>query len=393
MAELRNLLIVGASARAAAQSAHRAGFAVTAIDLFADADLAACARAIRCDDYPRGLLALSREAPPGPWMYTGGLENHPNVVSAISAERPLWGNRAEVLRKVRDPILLYETLSAAGLPAIRATRNMRGLPRDGSWIAKPILGSGGIRVHVFNANSPLLARKLDNAPDYEVKRWYFQRRVSGVAASAVFVAASSRAALLGMSEQLIGRPWTNAGPFQYAGSIGPLVGEELATANALVNQIARIGEVLAAAFRLIGLFGVDGIVDGEHFWPVEVNPRYAASCEIIERLTGINAVAVHAAACERGALPVVNDLQPTNRAAGKLIVFATRESVYSEAAANWVRECNTNVVLPCIADIPDMGTRFTAGQPIATVNAEGETTAEVRRRLIGFSDDLRNRLS
>jgi hypothetical protein len=212
-------------------------------------------------------------------------------------------------------------------------------------------------------------------------------------ARAVLVAACCRAGVVVMSEQLIGRPWTNAGPFQYAGSIGPLVGEELATANALVNQIARIGEVLAAAFRLIGLFGVDGIVDGEHFWPVEVNPRYAASCEIIERLTGINAVAVHAAACERGALPVVNDLQPTNRAAGKLIVFATRESVYSEAAANWVRECNTNVVLPCIADIPDMGTRFTAGQPIATVNAEGETTAEVRRRLIGFSDDLRNRLS
>jgi predicted ATP-grasp superfamily ATP-dependent carboligase len=392
MPDSRNLLIVGASARAAAQSAHRAGFTVTAIDLFADADLAACAQAIRCDDYPRGLFGLSRQAPPGPWLYTGGLENQRKVVAAISAQRPLWGNDADVLRRVRDPIRLHETLSAAGLPAIEATRDVRDLPGDGSWIAKPISGSGGMRVHVLDGASPLVAQNFGLPPDDDLKRWCFQRRVSGVSASAVFVADGKHAALLGLSEQLIGQPWTDVGPFQYAGSIGPLAGDAIPSANALIDEVGRIGNVLAATFRLTGLFGVDGVVDGEHFWPVEVNPRYTASCEIVERLTDINVIAAHAAACERGELPVVNDLRPKNRAAGKLIVFATRDCVYRETAVTWVRQCNANVALPCIADIPGVGTRFFAGQPIATVIAEGETSAEVRQRLIRLADELRSRL-
>ena len=55
-----DLAILGASARAAAQSAIRAGLSPWCADLFADRDLCAMASVARCErhDYPHGLLDL-----------------------------------------------------------------------------------------------------------------------------------------------------------------------------------------------------------------------------------------------------------------------------------------------------------------------------------------------
>ena len=101
--------------------------------------------------------------------------------------------------------------------------------------------------------------------------------------------------LVGVTRQLIGESWLGAHGFQYAGSIGPLPIHQ-----ATRETIARIGEVLTTRFELRGIFGVDFILDGERVWTLEVNPRYTASVEIVERATGLPAVAMHAAACAEG---------------------------------------------------------------------------------------------
>src|SRR5262245_48368054 len=113
------VLIVGASTRAAAQSALRAGLVPICADLFAGLDLPACARVLEVPDYPQGLAAAAAQVPDCPWMYTGGMENHPELVARISKSRRLWGNGPEVVRRVRDPWLLGEMLAQAGLPALR----------------------------------------------------------------------------------------------------------------------------------------------------------------------------------------------------------------------------------------------------------------------------------
>src|SRR5262245_17508064 len=89
-----NLLIFGASARAAAFSALRAGLRPWCADLFADADLQArCpALAVPGADYPGAFANLLDTAPDGPWMYCGALENHDDLVHAMSRRRKLWGN-------------------------------------------------------------------------------------------------------------------------------------------------------------------------------------------------------------------------------------------------------------------------------------------------------------
>src|SRR5438045_3963952 len=81
----------GARGRGAAASAIRAGFTPHVIDLFADADTRKLAPTIRCEfsDYPQGLVEQARHVPPMPWMYTGGLENHPDIVEAISQRHSL----------------------------------------------------------------------------------------------------------------------------------------------------------------------------------------------------------------------------------------------------------------------------------------------------------------
>ena len=75
-----SLSILGASVRSAAQSALRAGFIPCGADLFADHDLQRTSAAtIRVSDYPQQLIDASKQLPSGPWMYTGGLENHPKI--------------------------------------------------------------------------------------------------------------------------------------------------------------------------------------------------------------------------------------------------------------------------------------------------------------------------
>src|SRR5579859_921742 len=146
MSAERTIVIVGASARAAAFSALRAGLTPWCADLFADSDLTArcSAVALPISDYPNGFLDAVRQAPPGPWMFTGGLENRPRLIQQISRERPLWGCPPDVLRQVRDPLHLARIFSQSGIPCpeVRAAE-----PTDHRrWLAKPCDGSGGSRI-------------------------------------------------------------------------------------------------------------------------------------------------------------------------------------------------------------------------------------------------------
>src|SRR5690606_21045188 len=88
--------------------------------------------------------------------------------------------------------------------------------------------------------------------------------------------------------------------FHYAGSLGPL-----RLANATTRHLQALGDLLAAEFQLIGAFGVDFILDAdeETVWPVEINPRYTASMEVLERAHDQLIVAQHIAACRDHTLP------------------------------------------------------------------------------------------
>ncbi len=396
-----SLAIVGASVRAAAGSARRAGFVPVTADLFADEDLRRQARATRIDRYPDGLLDWLRRERPSAWMYTGALENHPELVDAMAGVAPLLGNGGDTLRRVRSPHELARTLGDAGLLFPETRDSAAGLPRDGSWLAKTGRGASGTGVHVLTDVSPPL-------PFSPSPPLFFQRRITGTPCAVVFVAAAGRAAVMGIVRQLVGQPWLGAAEFQYAGAIGPAYFPPDRLHRDVSATIQCIGQVLASRFNLVGLFGVDLIVDGDLAWTIEVNPRYTASVEIIERLAGVHAITAHVAACGDGGVGTGDwrdsrDLTGRRRATGgegtdatschgKATVFTQRDVVVDRATAEWAIGEALVEPWPRVADVPAAGTRIPARRPIMTLFAKGQDANEVERQLRDRAAEIERRL-
>ncbi len=203
---------------------------------------------------------------------------------------------------------------------------------------------------------------------------YFQEYIDGESLGAVFVGNMQTARLLGVTSQLICE-------FRYGGSIGPLpVSVELET------QFARLGNLLAAELKLRGIFGVDAILADDVIYPLEVNPRYTASVEILERCCGFPAIELHVAGClGLESRHVGRAASPSNgnpsRLAGKLIVYATADSMAPAEFGDWAADQNRGSDWPQIADIPPTGTIILAGRPICTVLAAGLDQSAVTEQL------------
>ena len=359
-----DLIIVGASARAAAFSALRAGLKPYAIDLFADSDLCAACEAVRIDRYPAEFASALAKAPTAPWIYTGGLENYPRLVTHMAAIRPLCGNPADVLRQVRDPELLAARLRAAGFAAPEL--RLMTPTHDGSgegWLRKPRHSSAGSGIRWHHASD---VRRDEG-------RWYYQKYIRGASCSAVFAAHRGTSELLGATDQQSGVPGLPEEPFLYAGSAGPrtLSGEEK-------EQLKKLGDVLARDFGLRGLFNVDYVHDGQQIWPLEVNPRYSASIEVLEYALGRNFLGRHLADFDSQLVASLTLFQPHSpRFAAKGIVYAVADCRVSARMSELRQEWNENPLHPSLADIPREGDFIRRGQPVATVLATGETlTAE-----------------
>jgi predicted ATP-grasp superfamily ATP-dependent carboligase len=384
------LAIVGASVRAAAFSALRGGFQVVAADLFADADLQRHCPATRVSDYPQGLAAWLAATDCDGWLYTGALENHPDLVGLMAKSRRLLGNGGGALRAVRNPHLLQPVLSAAGLSFPETLDACERLPRDGSWLCKTYRGGNGANVWLLDGDAALARAEAQGA--------YFQRLIRGVSASAVFVCGPAGARLMGVTQQLVGDARAGARPWSYSGSIGPL-----AVSGAVEGQLRQLGDLLSTRFRLRGLAGVDLVIAHDRAWTIEVNPRYSASVEIVERISGVNALAAHVAAClaaDEGPLASLGGDEPAPAADrttggtlyGKTVLYAKREVVISDEFFQWAIAQSAIDPRSCaLADVGAAGQRIAAGHPVLTLLVEAsadhydkrlsERVAEVESRL------------
>jgi predicted ATP-grasp superfamily ATP-dependent carboligase len=314
-------------------------------------------------DWPGDLPSLAAGFPPGPWIYTGGLENYPALIEQLADRRTLYGNRGSALAAARDPFAVERVLAEAGLPGPRCERSADQLDCQAQWLRKSRRSAGGLRVQPWSVG------EVASDPDD-----YFQQFVPGLPCAAAYVASSGRAALLGLAEQLLWGPQA-AAQFHYAGSLGPMP-----VSPALGEQLKRLGSVLAASLGLIGLFGVDGVLADGVFWPVEINPRYTASMEIHERAGGLSMIACHIAACSCAVLPDPFDMSSLGWQA-KQILFASREIRVDPRWAEWMGRQNAGAQWPVVADVPRSGTRIAAGHPLLTIFGRGDCREEAAEAL------------
>jgi predicted ATP-grasp superfamily ATP-dependent carboligase len=372
-----DLLIFGASCRAAAFSALRCGLRPRCADFFADRDLVAVCETTRIDPRHAGpqFIAFAQSLPRTPWFFTGGFENHPGWVDQIAREHPLWGVAGEPLRAVRDPLQVADVLHRLGIACPSVRRVCHRLPRDGSWLKKPLRSGGGRGIQVLSTRN-----------DRHSGLHYYQERIAGLSHSALFIGEESQGRLIGVTRQWVGMP---GAPFAYRGSIGPVpISEQLAA------KLRSLGSALASAFRLLGWFGIDYILRDGDPWPVEVNPRYPASIEIHELASRRGLLADHRRACEGGAPPGESPgrtpLTPV-RVVAKRILYATRTFTVPEFAA-LEPESEDLLAVRSIADIPSPGTSFGSGDPVLTVLAAGKNQDDCCSRLTELEAGWMNRL-
>lgn len=371
------LLIVGASTRAAAASAIRAGFHPVCVDRFGDEDLRKIATVVAVNDDLHRTLDAILALPPMPWIYTGSLENDPKFIAAVSERHTLVGIPPDVLELVRDPFWLERTLRTNDLPALRVQSSRSsdayvrtdlrpdvGVRSTGErWLLKPMRSGGGFRIAHWSGQ-PL--------PTNE--RFYLQEHRLGTPMSALFIASPKEAELIGVCEQLIGTEFGAPTEFGYAGSIGPI-----AVSDRTREPLQQLGNTLTREAQLRGLFGIDFILADDIPWLVELNPRYTASVEVLERALGRALFAEHASACS-DCTATVRERIASNCIVGKQIVFAASDLTVLNLETTFESSGHAPES-PLIADIPALGSRIAAGWPICTVFAEAENLTVCRERL------------
>jgi uncharacterized protein len=347
---MSRLVIAGVSVRAFTESAVAAGFAVTAIDAYGDLDLRAVADVRVVAPYTADAAARMASALPGDgFCYTSNFENHPEALGVVRGH--LLGNPGAVLARARDPLEMARALATRGIavPAVRASA-----PRAGSadsarrWMRKPRASGGGHGVAPWRRGMPV--------PRHAV----LQERVVGEPMSVLFAADGRRATVFGVTRQLIGDPAFGATGFKYCGNI--LLTEPPAPAT------VRLAEAATAEFGLVGVNGIDCVGP----IPVEINPRYTAAMELVERRDGLSIAATHVRAFD-GQLPSERSTRG-RMTHGKAIVYARRAVTVGDTRG-WLAD-------PSVRDIPHPGQRVSRGTPICSVFAVGRTAAECYRHLV-----------
>ena len=370
-----SLVLVGINARPLAQSAVAAGFDVVAFDAFGHLDLPsrACCLSLAYDfgglfpgdpnSWHTRLAQAVLSQRVSSLAYCGGFENLPDLVAEMSRDCELLGNSPDSLRAVRDPSRLREVVCSLGMetpqmlpPGAQPEPGLR-------WLRKPLKSGMGHAIEPWESTVP-------DDPDYVVQRW-----VEGIPHSASFIANGHDAQVFAVTRQLSGDPNFGAHGFAYVGNL--LISNPDA---GLLERLNVLDTTLTQAFGLVGLNGIDFIVNGEQLSILEVNPRYSASMELAEEAEAWPLLLWHTAGCRRQALPVLPERHDRN-VFGKALVYARRDELLPDTT-QWLAKGRR--------DVPPAGGPIHAGFPMCTVTAVGRDQQLCYAHLLAEADELLN---
>jgi uncharacterized protein len=372
--------MIGLSVRAMVESAVRSGYPVTALDAFGDQDLRRLAesRSLHHDFHagysPEALYQASRGLSFDAVAYTSSFENHPEILDKLEEQHQILGNSSGVVRSVRDWIRFFAALKSAGFQTPETS--FKRMPPDAKkrWLVKPVLSGGGHGIDFLDETKTI------------PHGFMLQEYISGKSCSAAFIANGKKAVVIGITEQLIGIHQLGSCGFRYCGNILPL--PELldpAAGRKIIDTVQQLADFIVREYGLTGVNGIDFILKGDRVWPTEVNPRYSASMELIEKAYGLPVVHSHVQSVLEEKLPAfnLNSRVNQNKYFGKGILFAEKDSIIYDTQSWFDRD---------IHDIPASGELLRKGNPVCTICISRPGYQETFNGIIEEAAVLRNEI-
>ena len=209
---------------------------------------------------------------------TSGAENLKNLPA------PLIGTDPEIGGKFQDKRYIQEFFENLSIP-IPPLCNEDEYPA----MLKPVRGSGGWRNTIVRKQEDIRAwQELFPEEDF-----ILQRIIEGIPASVCCVGNGEAAKAIAVNQQIM----REKGPYRFgfSGSITPFD-------HRMVPVMIKYAECAAAASGCRGILGIDFIVQDDSVYAIELNPRFVATLDTIERATGVNLFSLHVDAC-RGDIP------------------------------------------------------------------------------------------
>ena len=384
-------LIAGVSVRAMTESAVHSGYAVIALDAFGDRDLTELAESHSLHrDFgavysSEALFKASRKLSFDAVAYTSNLENYPEILERFSDSHSILGNSPKVVASVRNWPDLLGNLKSAGFSVPETIFPGKTGPLDSErrWLLKPVLSGGGHGICFYNAQAQSRSGNRNGccAPGFMLQEY-----IPGKPCSVSFVANGKDCAVVGISEQLVGMREFGSQGFRYCGNLLPV--PEMMSADTgkfILDEVRRLAEFLTKDYGLVGLNGIDFILDGDQICFTEVNPRYTASMEIIETAYELPMFHLHMQSILNGKLPDF-DLEAElkrGKPFGKGYIYAEKDVTMPDTGKWSVKD---------IHDIPQPGEKIRRSGPVCTILASRSTVEETLSEMIRRARELKEEL-
>jgi predicted ATP-grasp superfamily ATP-dependent carboligase len=348
----KRVLIAAISSRPFVKAAAQAGYSVTALDVFADADTQQYAEKVFKVEYANSgfesqqlesvLDKLDLSQLEG-FAYGSGFEAQPDLLARIQKRLPLIGNSPALVSKLKDPSAFFALLDSLYIPHPEVC--FATLTSTEGWLRKESGGSGGSHVVHAQAGSALLGGN------------YYQRLKTGEPFSMLFAANGKEVSVIGFNQQWVAP--TDDKPYRYGGIVG-----HADLPVAIKQGMQQVALKLTQSLGLRGLNSLDVVVNGHAFWVLEINPRLSSSLDLYQSPSA-NLFSLHmqAVAGDWGNFPNIS-----SHSKARQVIYAAKDIVIAK-----------DFVWPVwAADIPIGMTDIQSQQPVCTVLAEAGSAKEAR---------------
>jgi predicted ATP-grasp superfamily ATP-dependent carboligase len=405
-----SICFMGASCRAAAQSAARAGCTrILAWDDFLDADLLEIAQAESLADFPEDSPQSLAELQGIPLVLCGGMENRPDFIQRRIDRGMLCGVTGDMLRQLRSLVSWqrWASESRIGWPTTVQDLSDPRLDsvRSESWMLKPVGRAGGVHVRAIASLEGLdrVANLGLDPGSLTSNLWYLQEYVPGISIGVSYCTGSNgntgsnwntqsseppKTRIVGIARSILSEELDAPLPWIYRGSLAPY-----SVSPSVRASLERFATTVAQSTGIRGLWQADFQIDPNgQLWLLEINPRWSASMELHELLQGYSWITEHVRIlCDGASKSVPSPGSPAGQQVAKGIVYAPHEMHLSVAQVDrlgrsgWhgtLRELETAEF--CLADIPQsdpLGVDFAEGMPIVTVLVAGEKNADLLEKI------------